>query len=139
VSSALTGGQMIHPRRPVLRTRKRCPPRVRLPHRQAPALGSPGGAHALFFECRHDRRRTDPQDLCRIADAVVIECHVDHLPFHLRLPVGVVIRSKKILRAQHTLLHRYRCSPFACRPYFTTSLLPHSGHCTSTTAPVSPC
>jgi hypothetical protein len=24
----LTGGQMIHPRRPVLRTRKRCPPMV---------------------------------------------------------------------------------------------------------------
>jgi hypothetical protein len=24
----LTGGQMIHPRRPVLRTRKRCPPPV---------------------------------------------------------------------------------------------------------------
>jgi hypothetical protein len=47
-------------------------------------------------------------------------------------------RARKILRSQSTLLHRYRCAPFACRPYLTTSALPHSGHCTSTTATPSP-
>ena len=43
-----------------------------------------------------------------------------------------------IVRSHFELLHRYRCWPFACRPYFTTSGLPHSGHCTATTATAPP-
>src|SRR5215831_14321103 len=45
---------------------------------------------------------------------------------------------RKILRGQCRFVHRYRCAPLGCCPYFTTSQLPHAGHCTATTATFPP-